>query len=112
MPDQPPEKPTLAAERTLLSWERSAFGFLVGGALVLIREHGPLGRERLLLTLAAALLALLVLAIGYRRSRLIRTSPVLNGRIVVAAPQLEILIIGCATAAFAVAIILVLVFAG
>lgn len=112
MPGPTPGKPTLPAERTLLSWERSAFGFLVGGALVLIREHGPLGQARLLLTLAAALLALLVLVMGYRRSRLIRSSPVLNGRIVVADPQVEVLLIGCATVAFAVAIILVLVFAG
>jgi hypothetical protein len=50
-----------------LFWERSAFGFLVGDALVLLRTHGPLGPVRTALALAAALLGLLVLGLGYRR---------------------------------------------
>ena len=68
MPRPLPDKPGLPAERTLLSWERSSFGFLVGGALVLLRQHGPLGPGRILLAFTAALLGLLVLALGYRRA--------------------------------------------
>lgn len=39
----------LQAERTALSWERSALGFLVGGTLVLLRPHGPLQAGRIAL---------------------------------------------------------------
>ena len=61
MPRPAPDKPGLQAERTLLSWERSAFGFLVGGALVLLRPHGPLGFGRSALAIIAGLLALVAL---------------------------------------------------
>ncbi len=108
MPGREPSKPGLPAERTLLSWERSAFGFLVGGALVLLRQHGPLGPGRTALALAAALLALLVLGLGYRRSRQIRTSPVIENRVVMLAPQAEVLLIGVATVGFATAIVVAL----
>lgn len=103
-----PWKPGLPAERTLLSWERSAFGFLVGGALVLFREHGPLGPGRTGLALTATLLALLVLGLGYRRSHQIRDSPVIAGRLVMAAPRAEVLVIGGATVAFAAAVVVAL----
>ncbi|WNG87572.1 DUF202 domain-containing protein [Mycobacterium sp. ITM-2016-00317] len=106
-----PSKPGLPGERTLLSWERSSFGFLVGGALVLLRQHGPLGPERIWLAVLAALLALLVLVLGYRRSRQIRDSPVVAGRVVLAAPQNEVVLIGAATIAFALAVAGVLLFA-
>ncbi|UXA18016.1 DUF202 domain-containing protein [Mycobacterium sp. SMC-4] len=105
-----PTKPGLPAERTLLSWERSSFGFLVGGALVLLREHGPLGPGRTLLAVTAALLALLVLALGYRRSREIRHSPVIADRMVTADPRAEVLMIGAATVAFATAVVGALLF--
>ncbi|MCB0949309.1 MAG: DUF202 domain-containing protein [Mycobacterium sp.] len=103
-----PSKPGLPAERTLLSWERSAFGFLVGGALVLLRQHGPLGPVRTALALVATLLALLVLGLGYRRSRQIRESPVIGDRLVVFPPQVEVLAIGGATVGFATTIVVVL----
>lgn len=103
-----PMKSGLPAERTLLSWERSSFGFLVGGALVLLRQHGPLGPARALLAITAGLLALLVLALGYRRSRQIRTSPVIAGRIVTSVPRAEVLLIGGATFGFAAAVVVVL----
>ncbi|WP_137148001.1 DUF202 domain-containing protein [Mycolicibacterium sp. CR10] len=106
-----PWKPGLPAERTLMSWERSAFGFLVGGALVLLRQHGPLGPGRVALALLATVLALLVLGVGYRRSRQIRESPVIAGRLVVLAPRAEVLVIGGATFAFAAAIVAALLFA-
>ena len=108
MAGQPRHKPGLPAERTLLSWERSAFGFLVGGALVLLRQHGPLGSGRTLLALTAALLALLVLGLGYRRSQQIKVSPVLAGRVVMPAPRAEVVLIGAATVAFSMAIVVVL----
>lgn len=103
-----PWKPGLPAERTLLSWERSAFGFLAGGALVMLRQHGPLGPGRTVLALTATALALLVLALGYRRARQIRASPVSAGRAVNEAPRAEILLIGGATVAFAAAIVIAL----
>ncbi len=93
-----------------MSWERSAFGFLVGGALVLLRQHGPLGPGRVLLALTAALLALLVLGLGYRRSRQIEHSPVIAGRVVLPAPYTEVLLIGGATVVFSMAIVVVLLF--
>lgn len=105
MPRREPSKPGLPAERTLLSWERSSFGFLVGGALVLLREHGPLGPGRALLATVAALLALLVLALGYRRSRAIRASPVVAGRVITCAPRAEVMAIGGATVVFAAAVV-------
>lgn len=108
MPRAIPAKPGLPAERTLLSWERSSFGFLVGGALVLLRQHGPLGPARTLLAVTAALLALGVLALGYRRSRQIRDSPVIGGRVVTSAPGAEVLVIGAATVGFATAVVVVL----
>lgn len=110
MPGQSPEKPGLPAERTLLSWERSAFGFLVGGALLLFREHGPLGTGRTLLALTAALLALLVLGLGYRRSQQIKGSSVVAGRVIMHAARTEVLLVGGATVGFAMALFVVLLY--
>lgn len=110
MPRREPSKPGLPAERTLLSWERSSFGFLVGGALVLLREHGPLGPGRAALAITAAVLALLVLVLGYRRSRAIRDSPVIAGRVVTFAPRAEVVMIGGATMVFAAAVVAALLY--
>ncbi|WP_428349168.1 DUF202 domain-containing protein [Mycolicibacterium sp.] len=95
----------MPSERTLLSWERSAFGFLVGGALVLLHAHGPLAPGRIALATGAAMMALLVLGLGYRRSRKIRRSPVIAGRIVLSAPRIEVLLLGAATVTFATALV-------
>ncbi|WP_395309703.1 DUF202 domain-containing protein [Mycobacterium sp. AMU20-3851] len=111
MPRREPSKPGLPAERTLLSWERSSFGFLVGGTLVLLRQHGPLGPGRILLACTAALLALLVLALGYRRSRAMRDSPVVAGRMVTTAPRAEVALMGGATVLFALVLVGALLFA-
>ncbi len=105
MPGRESSKPGLQAERTLLSWERSAFGFLVGGALVLLRQHGPLGPGRTALATAAALLAVLVFGLGHRRSRRIKASPGGVDRVVVPAPQAEVFLIGGATVGFSTAIV-------
>lgn len=74
----------------------------------MLRQHGPLGSGRVLLALTAALLALLVLGLGYRRSRQIKHSPVIAGRVVLPAPYAEVLLIGGATVAFSMAIVVVL----
>lgn len=89
MPSQPSGGRGLQVERTELSWERSSFGFLVlvGGALILLRQHGPLEVGRTMLALTAVLLALLILWLGHRRAQRIKASRVISGRIVVAAAQ-------------------------
>ena len=109
MSRRPPGKPGLQAERTVLSWERSAFGFLVGGVLVLLRQHGPLGPGRVVLALVATVLALLVLGLGHRRSVQKNAAPVVEGRVIIPPPPREVLWIGAATVGFATAIVAVLV---
>ncbi|BBZ09553.1 hypothetical protein MDOR_37220 [Mycolicibacterium doricum] len=80
----------------------------MGGALVLLRQQGPLGPARTLLTITAALLAVLVLSLGYRRTTQIRDSPIIAGRVVISAARAEVLAIGAATLCFATAVVLVL----
>ena len=46
MPVERAEKPGLQGERTELSWERTAIGFLAIAAVVLFRHHGPLAEGR------------------------------------------------------------------
>lgn len=105
MRDDNQSKPGLQAERTSLSWERSAFGFLVGGALILLRPHGALELGRTALASLAGALALLVLALGYLRSRRL-----LGGPRGTRPAGVEVSLLGYGTALFALAIIVVLVF--
>ena len=65
-----------------------------------------------MLALTAALLALLVLGLGYRRSQQIRASPVIAGRLVMLAPRAEVCLIGGATVVFAMAVVGVLLYWG
>jgi putative membrane protein len=109
MPRQPQGKPGLQAERTRLSWERSAIGFLVSGAIPLLRQGGPLAVGRALLAVTAVLLALLVLRLGRGRGRRIRAIRVIAGRKIVSNARAEVLLIGWATAGFATAIVVLLV---
>src|SRR5258705_5298810 len=93
MQPRPPEKPGLQAERTQLSWERSAFGFLVAGAIHLL-GHGPFTAGRTVLPIVGALLALLAVLLRHPRA----------SRIAVA-PGTEVLLLGWATAGFSMLIV-------
>jgi hypothetical protein len=90
---QRPEKPGLQAERTQLSWERSAFSFLVAGALPLL-GRGPLDAGQTVLPIVGAALAMLVVWLGRRRARRITADP-----------GVEVVLIGWATAGFAALIV-------
>jgi len=99
-------KPGLQVERTLLSWERSAFGIIVGGALILLRPHGPLEAGRIALAAVAGFFALVVLWLGFRRSRRVRQTLA-----TLAPPRLEVLVLGYGTALFALSIVTALLVA-
>jgi putative membrane protein len=94
----------LQAERTQLSWERSAIGFLASGAIPLLRA-GPLSVGRTLLAFTAVALSLLVIWLGHVRAKRIAARTT-----VVRPPRIEVLVIGWATAGFAAAIVSLLVF--
>ena len=96
MPEQH-ERPGLQAERTQLSWERTAVGFLAGGAIPLLREGGPLAFGRTSLAILAILLALLVVWLGYVRAKRMRRPT-----------KAEIYLIGWATTGFATVIVVFL----
>ena len=93
-----PEKPGLQAERTQLSWERSAMSFLVAGALPLFGQ-GPLDNGRIVLPAVGAMLAILAVWLGRRRA----------ARFTVAA-RTEVLLLGWATAGFAALMLVFSVF--
>lgn len=71
----------------------------------MLRQHGPLGPARTALAVLAVSLALLVLALGVRRSRRFR---IVGDGLVTSAPHLEVVAIGAATVAFATAVVVVL----
>lgn len=76
MTPMPPSRPGLQAERTELSWERTAIGFVAVGAIALLRHDGPLAPSRTVVAVATFLIAALVYAIGRMRSRQMpRSSP-------------------------------------
>ena len=107
-----PERPGLQAERTQLSWERTAIGFLAGGAIPLLREGGPLAVGRTVLAAMAVLLALLVIWLGRTRAQRVTAIRLVAGRNVVGTPRTEVLLIGWATAGFAATIVALLVLFG
>jgi putative membrane protein len=73
-------------------------GFLVAGAIPLLREGGPLSAGRTLLAVMAVVLALLVVVLARVRARQPLGSP----------PGIEVLVIGCATAGFAATTVVLL----
>jgi hypothetical protein len=90
----PPEKPALQAERTQLSWERSAFSFLIAGALPLF-GRGPFDDGRIILPIVGALLAILCVGLGRRRANRLSTGP-----------KTEVALLGWATAGYAALIVI------
>jgi hypothetical protein len=89
-----PEKPGLQAERTQLSWERSAFSFIVAGALPLFGQ-GPFDDAgQSVLPVVGAALAVLAVWLGRRRARQISVTP-----------KTEVVLLGWATAGFAALIV-------
>jgi putative membrane protein len=108
VPRQPQDKPGLQAERTELSWERSAIGLLASSAIVLFRQTGPLALGRTLLAATAVLLALLVLGLGRRRGRRTRAIRVIAGKNIVTDARTEVLLIGWAVTGFATATLVLL----
>jgi uncharacterized membrane protein YidH (DUF202 family) len=110
---RPRDRPGLQAERTRLAWERSAIGFLANGALALLKQSGPLAAGGAVLAVMAVALGLLVLWLGRRRGRrieTIRVGGVGGERRVVSDARTEVLLIGWATAGFAVAVVAVFLF--
>jgi uncharacterized membrane protein YidH (DUF202 family) len=105
---QQPQQPGLQAERTELSWERTAIGFLIGGAIPLLRQGGPLAFGRTLLAITAVLLALLVVWLSRTRAQRIRTRLTAGDNVVVPA-TVDVLLIGGATCGFASMIVVLLI---
>jgi uncharacterized membrane protein YidH (DUF202 family) len=103
-----PRRPGLQAERTELSWERTAIGFLVGGAIPLLRPGGPLAVGRASLAVTAVLLSLFVVWLSRTRAQRVRVG-LRAGASVVPAATVGIPLIGWATCGFATMIAVVLV---
>lgn len=73
---------TAAADRTRLAWERSALGPLAAAALLLAKRLDA-GLAVALLAAADVVLALLLIALGWRRSRRITDAQRRADRVVV-----------------------------
>jgi uncharacterized membrane protein YidH (DUF202 family) len=84
------EAPGLQAERTLLSWERTALGLLANGALLMLRGAGLTGPPILLPAGVALVLSVIATVIGLHRHRVI--GPGAAGA--VAAPSIEVSVLG------------------
>jgi uncharacterized membrane protein YidH (DUF202 family) len=91
-----------AGERTELAWERSALGPLAAAGLLLFKHVGPTF-GRVLLVAADVLLALVIIWLGRRRDRRIRSQGTdSSGRIRVSDAGREV--VGAAVAATAIAL--------
>jgi uncharacterized membrane protein YidH (DUF202 family) len=91
-----------AGERTELAWERSALGPLAAAGLLLFKHVGPT-LARVLLVAADVLLALVIIWLGRRRDRRIRSQGTdSSGRITVSDATREV--VGAAVAASAIAL--------
>lgn len=108
MTASPAERPGLQAERTALSWERSAIGLLAAGALLLLRHREPMTIGRAATAAAALLLALAMTWFARRRARALRKPRRMGTRPVVPDGWCEIRIVGWSVAGLAAATALLL----
>jgi putative membrane protein len=106
---EPGDRPGLQAERTGLSWERTATGLLASGALLLFRHDEPMTLGRAGLAAAALLLALLAAWLGRRRARVVELPCASPGGSTVPDARREVLVIGFAVAGLALGTALLLV---
>lgn len=98
---QPRDLPGLQAERTELAWERTAFGILVSGLFLLLRQEGSLTLERVLLAGCALVMAITAAVTGRLRGRRIRAARAGTDHPVLPDAGVEVLIIGTAVTLFA-----------
>jgi putative membrane protein len=96
-----PRPPGLQAERTQLSWERTAIGFLAIGAIVLFRHDGPLAAGRTIVAVATLLIALTVFGIARTRTRRARDCA-----------RTEVLLVGLSTVALAIVVVAMVLWFG
>jgi putative membrane protein len=66
------DRPGVAAERTVLAWDRTALALLGNGALLLVRDLRAAGAAALVPVATTLLAALAVAVLGRRRSRQLR----------------------------------------
>lgn len=77
---------TLAAERTVLAWDRTALALLGNGALLVLRDVRGAGGPAYVPAASALVVAVVVAVLGRRRARQLGAGPVAGaGRAVVAA---------------------------
>lgn len=81
-------KPGLQPERTQLSWERTAVGFVVIGAIVLFHHTGPLAPGRVVVAAMSFAMAIMVIVVGQLRGR-------------TGSPRVAVLLVGWTTVALA-----------
>lgn len=111
MADQGDPKPGLQIERTHLSWERTAVGYLAVTGVLLFHVHGPLTGNRTVLAVMSIALSSAVMVIARQRGRL-RVGHDRDGHPTVASPATAVALTGWATAGLALLILLAAVLPG
>ncbi|WP_176084616.1 DUF202 domain-containing protein [Martelella sp. HB161492] len=99
-----PGRPGLQPERTDLSWVRTALVVAINGGLLLLREGGKLDLLSILGSSFAMALAIMMVLIGMRRTRLLARRPLPEHL----APRQEVLVSGICITALAVLMLLII----